>query len=128
MSAFKAARTLGRLTSARPMSARIAGRTNSSKETYEDTGLPGRASRGVWSGPTVPKPCGLPGCIASLRKSIRPPSGSSSAVPTEDSASLTTSYAPTLTPPVVTSRSARISWSSMVERSVSASSATAPTR
>ncbi len=64
--------------------------------------------------------------MASLRKSTPPPGSSSS--PTEDRASFTTSYAPTLTPPVVTTMSARISWSSIVDRSVSASSDTAPTR
>ena len=50
----------------------MTGRTNSSKETYELTGLPGSASSGVRSGPIGPKPCGLPGCIASRRNSTRP--------------------------------------------------------
>ena len=43
----------------------------------------------------VPAPCGMPGCIATFTKSTWPAS-----------ASLTTSYAPALTPPEVISRSA----------------------
>ena len=73
------------------------------------TGLPGSAKIGVLSGPMVPKPCGLPGCMATC---------SNRTVPSRDSTSLTTSYAPTLTPPLVTTRSARTSWSSIASSSV----------
>ena len=53
----------------------------------------------------VPNPCGMPGCMATLRKVI---------VPSRCSAALTTSCSPPmLTPPVVIIRSARTSWSSM---------------
>jgi hypothetical protein len=41
---------------------------------------------------------------------------------------LTTSYAPSLTPPVVSTRSARISWSSIDAMIARASSGTMPTR
>ena len=47
-----------------PSSVRSAGSTNISKETYDETGLPGSVKIGVSSSPTTPKPCGLPGCIA----------------------------------------------------------------
>jgi hypothetical protein len=74
---------------------------------------------GTLSGPMVPNPCGMPGCMAT---------GSKETVPSCESTSLTTSYAPMLTPPLVTTRSARISWSSMVSSSVFGSSGTMPTR
>ncbi len=51
------------------------GRTNSSKETYEDTGLPGSASSGVWSGPTGAEALGLAGLygeLAELDAAARP--------------------------------------------------------
>ena len=98
---------------------RSTGRTNISNETKADTGLPGSVKIGVLSGPIVPKPCGIPGCIATR---------SNETVPMRPSASLTTSYAPTLTPPVVITRSARISWSSIVVMSVLGSSGTKPIR
>ena len=72
---------------------------------------------GVLSGPTVPKPWGLPGCIATRSKRT---------VPSRESTSLTTSYAPTLTPPLVSTRSARISWSSIAFISDRSSSGTMP--
>ena len=53
----------------------------------------------------VPNPCGIPGCMATFRNVI---------VPSCCSAALITSCSPPmLTPPVVTIRSARTSWSSM---------------
>ena len=54
----------GRETGVRPMSVRIAGRTNTVKEMYAETELPGSVTIGVLFGPISPKPCGLPGCIA----------------------------------------------------------------
>ena len=47
-----------------PISVRIAGSTNISKEMYAETGLPGSVTIGTRSSPTRPNPCGLPGCIA----------------------------------------------------------------
>ncbi|GFH75166.1 hypothetical protein Sdia_59340 [Streptomyces diastaticus subsp. diastaticus] len=35
--------------------------------------MPGRVRIGVRSGPMVPKPCGLPGCMARVRKSTWAP-------------------------------------------------------
>ena len=65
---------------------------------------------------TVPNPCGIPGCIATLRNSM---------VPSCRSAALTTSYSPPmLTPPVVIIRSARASWSSIAGRTCSGLSGT----
>ena len=61
---------------------RIAGSTNTSNETYDETGLPGSVKIGVASSPTNPKPCGLPGCIATSPNET---------VPSSDSTSLTTS-------------------------------------
>ena len=55
-------------TAARPIMRRIAGSTNTSNEMYDETGLPGSVKIGVSSSPIVPKPCGLPGCIADLRE------------------------------------------------------------
>ena len=78
--------------------------TNTSKETYARPGCPagrraasrrGRSCRSPAACPAASRPC----------RTARCPAG--------DSTSLTTSYAPTLTPPVVTTRSARTSWSSM---------------
>ena len=64
---------------------------------------------GVASGPTTPNPCGIPGCMATLRKVT---------VPSPWSTSLTTSFGPPmLTPPLVTSRSACGSWRSMISSS-----------
>ena len=51
-------------TASGPSACGCAGSTNTSKETYDDTGLPGSVKIGVPSSPTMPKPCGLPGCIA----------------------------------------------------------------
>ena len=113
------ARTRGRSTGVAPSIVRSAGRTKASKLTSALTGLPGRPKTGVESGPMVPKPCGIPGCIATL---------SNRTVPSRESTSFTTSYAPTLTPPLVTSTSARTSWSSSVAASWCGSSGTMPTR
>ena len=55
-----------------PIIRRIAGSTNTSKEMYDETGLPGSVKIGVSSSPTVPKPCGLPGCIATSVNSTVP--------------------------------------------------------
>ena len=66
---------------------------------------------------STPKPCGLPGCMATLSNRTRSPS----------STSRTTSYAPTLTPPVHTTTSAPASAAAArVARKASASSATRP--
>ena len=110
---------MGRKTSWKPASSRSAGRTNTSNETYADTGLPGSANSGVSSGPIVPKPCGIPGCMATRVNST---------VPLRPSTSLTVSKAPMLTPPVVTTTSARTSWSARTSTMTSASSRTGPTR
>ena len=50
----------------RPVIVRSAGRTNTSKDTYADTGLPGSVKIGIASSPTMPKPCGLPGLHGDL--------------------------------------------------------------
>ena len=76
------ARTSGGTDGSTPSIRRSAGRTKTSNDTYALTGLPGSVKIGVASGPTVPKPCGMPGCIATL---------SNSTVPSRDSTSLTTS-------------------------------------
>ena len=64
-----------------PISLRIAGSTNTSKEMYADTGLPGSVTIGTRPSPTRPNPCGLPGCIAT----------GPNQTPSRRSASLTTS-------------------------------------
>ena len=74
--------TRGRSSGSAPSIRRSAGRTNTSKLTSADTGLPGRPKTGVLSGPIVPKPCGIPGCMPTL---------SNCTVPTLESTSLTTS-------------------------------------
>ena len=74
--------TVGRESGLSPIIARSAGSTNSSKDRYDETGLPGSVKIRVSSSPTVPKPCGLPGCIAT---------GPNQTVPSGASASLTTS-------------------------------------
>ena len=51
---------------------RSTGRTKTSKETYAETGLPGSVKIGVRSGPSVPWPWGIPGCIATLVNSTVP--------------------------------------------------------
>jgi len=80
------------------------------------TGFPGRVKSGVLSGPTRPKPCGIPGCMAILRNVT---------VPKSCSAALTTSCSPPmLTPPVVTSRSESASASSIAARTAVLSSGT----
>ena len=48
---------------------RIAGRTKTSKDTSALTGLPGSPKNGTRPRPSVPKPCGMPGCIATRSKS-----------------------------------------------------------
>ena len=75
------------------MAARSGDRMNTSNDTRALTGLPGSVMIGVPA--TTPAPCGMPGCIATLTNSTSSPSES-----------LTTSYAPALTPPVVMIRSA----------------------
>ena len=84
----------GRWDSAYPIAARMAGRTNTSNDTIELTGLPGSVTTGTPS--NRPAPCGIPGCIATLANST----------PWPVRASFTTSYAPADTPPEVRSRSA----------------------
>ena len=58
-----------------PISLRITGRTKASNETKALTGLPGSMIIGVRSSPIRPKPCGLPGCIATEVNSQAPSSG-----------------------------------------------------
>jgi hypothetical protein len=60
----------------------MTGRTNISNDTNELTGLPGSVKIGVWSSPTLPNPCGMPGCMATLPNHT---------VPSADSTSLTVS-------------------------------------
>ena len=96
----------------------MAGRTKASNDTRLLTGLPGRQKIGTLS-PRCPKPCGLPGCIAMRENST---------VPISLSASLTTSKAPMLTPPLVTRMSARSSWLSRASSSLAWSSGTMPMR
>ncbi len=74
-----------------------AGFTYSTKETYEETGLPGNVKIGTRRSPSSPKPWGMPGCMATF---------SNRTVPSGDSASLTGSYAPIEMPPVVITASA----------------------
>ena len=74
--------TCGRDHGVRPIILRSAGSTNSSKERYADTGLPGSVKIGTRACPTCPKPCGLPGCIAT---------GPNQTVPSGRSAAFTTS-------------------------------------
>ena len=66
----------------RPAINRNAGATNTSNETMALTGFPGRVKTGMAAPPRTPKPCGMPGCIATLSKRI---------VATLDSTSLTMS-------------------------------------
>src|SRR5664279_1091102 len=75
------------------MAARRAGRTKTSKETSALTGLPGSMTTGTPS--NIPTPWGIPGCTATLTNST----------PRPESASLTTSYEPSLTPPDVSTKS-----------------------
>jgi hypothetical protein len=98
-----------------PESARRTGRTKTSNDTIELTGLPGSVKIGTPS--IVPKPCGIPGCIATLANRTVP-----SAVRT----SLTVSYTPALTPPLVSTRSARSDAVRRRERTALASSGTIP--
>ena len=69
-------RSTGRSRSWRPASARIAGRTNSSKVTADETGLPGRPNRRTGVPPpgrsAVPNANGLPGWTATRQRSMRP--------------------------------------------------------
>src|SRR5450759_4969706 len=87
----------------RPARRRSAGRTNTSKVTKTDTGLPGSPKRST-GGPgrcsprgAVPNANGLPGWIAARQRST---------VPTCANAPRTTSYGPTETPPLTMTRSA----------------------
>ena len=109
--------TVGRSTSTCPAMRSSAGRTNISNDAKELTGLPGSVKIGVPPG-SRPRPCGLPGWTATRTNSTP---GSSA------SAALTTSYAPMLTPPDVTTRSTS---SSPTSRACSAcgSSPTGPIR
>ncbi len=70
---------------------------------------------------TEPAPCGMPGCMATLTKSTSP-LPPDVAGPPAPSASLTTSYAPALTPPVVMMRSASPAWRLSASRNVATSS------
>src|SRR5207302_274505 len=79
-----------------PSSRRIAGRTNSSNVTIVLTGLPGNPIHGVRS--SRPKPSGAPGRMRMRHNFMSQPSSAST--------SRTKSCSPTLTPAVVTSRSA----------------------
>ena len=99
---------------------RIAGSTNTSKEMYADTELPGSVTIGTSSpgSPRRPNPCGLPGCIAT----------GPNQTPSRRSASFTTSKSPWETPPEVTTRSAPASVARSVSRNASGSSRTMPTR
>ena len=54
------ARTAVRTYGCAPISLRITGRTNTSKETNELTGLPGSMIIGSRSAPISPNPCGFP--------------------------------------------------------------------
>src|SRR5690606_12726689 len=98
-----------------------AGRAMSSQLSSAETGLPGKASQGTRRPSTsrVPMPCGPPGCIERVGKARTAP-GSSAAW-------RTTSTAPMLTPPLVTTRSASwaMIWSRRCARSAAGSSGTA---
>src|SRR5919202_902995 len=110
-----AASTRGRCHPSTPSTARRAGRTNTSNDTIELTGLPGSVKTGV--PPIVPNPCGMPGCIATLSKRT---------VPRAVSTSLTVSRVPALTPPLVSTRSADAAAASSAARTAPGSSATIP--
>ena len=91
---------------------------NTSKDTSALTGLPGRVMIGMLPPLGVgirPQPCGIPGCMATLTNST---------LGLRLSASLTTSYAPALTPPEVMMRSASSATSSRRARKSSTSSGT----
>ena len=79
----------------------MAGRTNSSKVTADETGLPGRPNSRTGAPPpgrsAIPNANGLPGWTATRHRSIRP---------IVSMAVLTTSYGPTETPPDTMSASA----------------------
>src|SRR5690606_19572906 len=75
-----------------PIIVRRAGRANSSKETIDDTGLPGNPNTGT--PPTVPTASGFAGRIATCIHSMSPRSSSTA---------FTRSKSPILTPPEVTS-------------------------
>src|SRR4051794_23527099 len=59
--------TTGRSGCGWPSAARNAGRTNTSNDTSELTGLPGSVTTGTPPS-SLPAPCGPPGCIATLPK------------------------------------------------------------
>src|SRR6478609_4144347 len=92
----------GCLAAGDPSSPDRAGRRNISKDTRQLTGLPGNPRKGTPS--NSPIPWGPPGCMATCRNSA----GWSAM------AWRTTSYAPLLTPPVVTIRST--SWPAVRSR------------
>ena len=94
-------------TARRPVSWCSAGTTNISKETYAETGLPGRREDRRLVLADHAEALRLPG----LHRDLDEPDGAQLA-----SASLTTSWAPLLTPPLVTTRSARTSWSLSASR------------
>ena len=81
----------------------MAGRTNSSNVTAEETGLPGRPNSRTGAPPpgrsATPNANGLPGWTATRQRSIRP---------IASMAVLTTSYGPTDTPPDTISASAPV--------------------
>ncbi len=106
---------MGRTAGVSPIIERRAGLTNTSNDTYADTGLPGNVNTGTPRCPSRPNPWGLPGCIATWWNAT--PSG-------PDSTCLTTSYAPMLTPPEVTTTSTCSTNRSSRERTVCESSPT----
>ena len=80
MRSLATARTVGRRQFVLPIIFMMAGRTNSSKETIELTGLPGRPTCGTQRSPAwkQPKASGLPGFMATVQKAISPSRASTS--------------------------------------------------
>ncbi len=69
---FSNARTVGRSSGSSACIRRSTGRTNISNDTNAETGLPGKVKIGVLSGPTNPKPWGMPGCMATFSNATLP--------------------------------------------------------
>ena len=88
------------------------------KDTSAETGFPGSPMNGTVVSPseTRPQPCGIPGCMATLVK----------VTPRSRRASLTTSKAPMLTPPEVSTRSTSPATADSRATSSTGSSATSP--
>ena len=63
---------VGRLSGERPIIRRRAGRRRRGTRRRTLTGLPGRVNTGTLSSPSTPKPCGMPGRIATLSNSHGP--------------------------------------------------------